>query len=62
MFVLVPETTQVIVELVAPGTTEDAVTFRFVSGESVNVTPVGVPTEQLAAPVVVTVCELESME
>ena len=61
MLVAVPSTTQVIVELVAPATSEVAVAVTSVSGESVNETPVGVPLLQLAEPTTVTDLEAVSI-
>ena len=61
MFAL-PESTQVIVEFVTPGTSELALTEMSVSGESVKLTPVGVPTPaQVADEVGVTFLELVSI-
>ena len=55
------ESTQVIVELVTPETSDVAVIVRSVSGVSVKLTPAGVPLEQLAAVVGVAVFEVVSI-
>ena len=59
---LLGKSTQVIVELVAHGTSEVALTGTSVSGESVKHTPSGVPLVQLSGLVGVTLLDVVSIE
>jgi len=54
--------THLIVEFVAPGTSDEALTETSVSGESVKLTLSGVPLVQLAAALTVTSLDAVSIE